>query len=162
MRNYFLAFFAAVCVCGALSVHGAAVPPADQSAIVAFTQKAVAGALDYDQGNRGSLMDAQGDFTSDGWREFMQWLQGYIDDKGAPTGSSLFTPTGDPAVKQQENGMTRLRIAGTLKQESKNAYGGISRATYRVVIDVQTGGDPLKIEHLKTIMCGGASAELCQ
>jgi hypothetical protein len=161
MRNSFIVLIVAVCLCGPRWVQSASVPPTNQTVIVDFTQKAVARALDYDQGNRGSLMDAQDDFTSDGWREFMQWLQGYLDDKGAPTGSSRFTSTGDPIVKHQENGVTRLTIPGTLKQESKNAHGGISRAIYRVAIDVRVGGDPLKIQHLKARICGGASTE-CQ
>ena len=152
MRNSFIVLIVAVCLCGPRWVQSASVPPTNQAAIVSFTQKAVVRALDYDQGDRGSLMDAKDDFTPTGWREFMQWLQGYLDDKGAPTGSSRFTSTGDPVVKHQENGVTRLTIPGTLKQEN-----GISRATYRVAIDVQVGGDPLKIQHLKTITCGGAS-----
>ena len=152
MSNSFVVLIVAVFLGGPRWVQTASVAKTDQAAIVAFTQKAVARALDYDQGDRGSLMDAQDDFTPDGWREFMQWLQGYLDSKGAPTGSSLFTSTGDPVVKHQENGVTRLTIPGILKQES-----GISKTTYRVAIDAQVGGNPLKIQHLKTITCGGAS-----
>ena len=129
----------------------------DQASALEFAQKAVVRVLDYDQGNRESLMDAQDDFTPEGWREFMKWLNGYLDEKGAPLGSSHFTPTGDPVVKRQENGVTALEIPGVLKQESKNARGGIFRTTYRATIEVQVGGNPLKIEHLKTTTCGGAS-----
>ena len=162
MRNSFVVLIVAVFLGGPRWMQTASVAKTDQAAIVDFTQKAVARALDYDQGNRGSLMDAQDDFTSDGWREFMQWLQGYLDSKGAPTGSSLFTSTGDPVVKHQENGVTRLTIPGILKQESKNTYGGISKTTYRVSIDVRVGGNPLKIQHLKAIICAGASTKSCQ
>lgn len=119
-----------------------------------FAKKAVPRALDYDQGNRASLVDAQDDFTEEGWREFMNWMGGYVDDKGSPTGSSLFTATGEAVVKSQENGIVRLTIPGTLKQQSKNAYGGLSAATYRVTVDVELGGSPLKIRHLKTTTCG--------
>jgi hypothetical protein len=161
MRNSFVVLIVAVFLGGPRWVQTASVAKADQAAIADFTQKAVARALDYDQGNRGSLMDAQNDFTSDGWREFMQWLEGYLDATGAPTGSSLFTSTGDPIVKYQENGVTQLTIPGILKQESKNAYGGISRTTYRVSIDARVGGNPFKIQHLKTIVCLGASTESC-
>ena len=38
----------------------------DQTAAIDFVQKAVPRALDYDQGNRQSLMDAEEDFTPDG------------------------------------------------------------------------------------------------
>ena len=68
----------------------------DQTAAIDFVQKAIPRALDYDQGNRQSLMDADEDFTPDGWREFMKWLAGFLDDKGAPTGSSLFTAKAHP------------------------------------------------------------------
>ena len=102
MRNSFVVLIVAVFLGGPRWVQTASEAKTDQAAIVDFTQKAIARALDYDQGNRGSLMDAQDDFTSDGWREFMQWLQGYLDGSGAPTGSSVFTPTGDAIMKHQE------------------------------------------------------------
>jgi hypothetical protein len=156
MRNSFAVLIVAVFLGGPRWLQTASGAKTDQAAIVDFTQKAVARALDYDQGNRGSLMDAQDDFTSDGWREFMQWLDGYLDAKGAPTGSSLFTSTGDPVVRHQENGVSQLTIPGILKQES-----GISKATYRVSIDVRVGGSPFKIQYLKTITCGGASTVPC-
>ena len=152
MRNSCVVLIVALFMGGPRWVQGASVATADQAAIVGFAQKAVARALTYEQGNRMSLMDAQDDFTPEGWREFMKWLDGFLDDKGAPTGSSLFTSTGDPVVKHQENGVTRLTIPGILKQES-----GISKTTYRVAIDAQVGGNPLKIQHLKTVTCGGAS-----
>jgi hypothetical protein len=87
----------------------------------------------------------------------MKWLEGYLDDKGAPTGSSEFTATGAPIVKHEENGVTTLTVPGLLKQESKNAYDGVLRATYRAMIDVQVTGNPLKIARLKATTCGGAS-----
>ena len=77
MRNSFVVLIVAVFLGGPRWVQTASEAKTDQAAIVDFTQKAIARALDYDQGNCGSLMDAQDDFTSDGWREFMQWLQGY-------------------------------------------------------------------------------------
>ncbi len=103
-----------------------------------------------------SLTDAQEDFTVEGWAELMKWLNGFIDDKGAPTGSSQFTATGETIVRSSENGVIRLAIPGTLKQQTQNPYGGISTTTYRVLVDVQVGGTPLKIEHLKTTTCGAA------
>src|SRR6266404_1909297 len=131
MRNTFVVVIVAIFLCGSMqTTHGT---KTDQAAVI--------------------------DFTSDGWREFMQWLEGYLDGNGAPTGSSLFTLTGDPVVKRQENGVTRLTIPGILKQESKNAGGGISKATYRVTIDVQVGGNPFKIQHLKTIICVGVATQ---
>src|SRR2546426_659712 len=73
---------------------------ADQTAAIDFAQKAVQWALDYDQGKReSSMMDAQDEFAPEGWREFMTWLDGYIDDKGARlfsltlTSSTMSLPT---------------------------------------------------------------------
>ena len=125
-----------------------------QLAAMDFAKAAVPRALNYEQGSRSSLIDAQDDFTPEGWQEFMKWLHEYVDDKGAPTGSSLFTSTGDAVVKSQEAGAVRLAIQGTLKQQSKNAYGGLSTTTYRVTVDIEVGGNPLKIRHLKTTTCG--------
>ena len=125
-----------------------------QLAVVDFAKAAIPRALNYEQGNRSSLIDAQDDFTPEGWQEFMTWLHEYVDDKGAPTGSSLFTSTSDAVVKSQEAGAIRLAIQGTLKQQSKNANGGLSTTTYRVTVDIEAGGNPLKIRHLKTTTCG--------
>jgi hypothetical protein len=67
------------------------IPTSDNTAAIAFAEKAVPRALDYEQGKRASLVDAKDDFTPEGWTELMKWLDGFIDDKGAPTGSSVFT-----------------------------------------------------------------------
>jgi hypothetical protein len=128
----------------------------EQTAAIEFVQKAAPRALDYVQGNRESLMDAEEDFTPDGWREFMKWLAGFLDDKGAPTGSSLFTATGAAVVKSIGNDAIRLAIPGTLKQ---SAYGGLSRTTYQVTVDVEVNGNPLKIRHLQTRTCGAKPCE---
>ena len=131
----------------------------DQTAAIDFVQKAVPRALDYDQGNRQSLVDVEDDFTPDGWREFMKWLAGFLDDKGAPTGSSRFTATGATVVKSKGNDAIRLAIPGTLKQQSKNAYGGLSTTTYRVTVDVEVNGNALKIQYLQTRTCGAKPCE---
>jgi hypothetical protein len=125
-----------------------------QLAPIDFAKAAVPRALNYEQGNRSSLIDAQDDFTPEGWGEFMKWLQEYVDDKGAPTASSVFTSTGDIIVTSQEAGAIRLAIQGMLRQQSKNAYGGLFIATYRVTVDVELAGNPPRIRHLKTTTCG--------
>lgn len=134
-----------------------------QGSIVSFAQSGVSRALNYVQGDSKSLVDAKDDFTSAGWIEFMKRMDGWLDEKGAPKGSSLFTSTGDVVVKSAASGETRVIISGVLKQETKNAYGGISTTTYRIVADVLVGGSPLKILHLETRTCGGATtAASCQ
>src|SRR5439155_22880429 len=130
----------------------------EQTAAIEFVQKAAPRALDYVQGNRESLI-AEEDFTPDGWREFMKWLAGFLDDKRAPTGSSRFTATGATVVKSKGNDAIRLAIPGTLKQQSKNAYGGLSTTTYRVTVDVEVNGNALKIQYLQTRTCGAKPCE---
>ena len=120
----------------------------DQDDVIDFAQKAVPLTLNDDQGNRESLVDAQNDFTTDGWSEFMTWLDGFVDGQGAPTGSSHFTATGDVLVKSHSDGVTRLSVPGTLKQEST----GLATTTYRVAVDVEVSDNPLKIRHLKAVV----------
>jgi hypothetical protein len=117
-----------------------------------FAQKAVVLALDYKQGDRESLMDAQEDFTAAGWSEFMKRMDGWLDDKGAPLSSESFHSSGDTVVKSRENGIIHLSIPGTLKQSQNK-----SSTTYRVVVDVQLGGEPIRIEHLELTTGGGTA-----
>jgi len=125
---------------------------ADQKSVADFAQTAAVRALDYKQGDRASLMDAEKDFTAKGWSEFMKRLQGWLDDKGAPLGSSLFTPTADAVMKGEGNGVVHVTIPGTLKQSQNK-----SSTTYRVVVEVALAGKPMKIELLEVRTCGGGS-----
>jgi hypothetical protein len=53
----------------------------------------------------------------------------------------------------QENGIVHVRIAGTLKQTHDQ-----SRPTYRVRMQIQAGGKPVRITRLEQTMCAGAAA----
>ena len=163
MVRYFIVFIGVSLLGGPAPVQAVPQSTTDQAAILNSAQGAVARALNYDQGDSRSLIDAENDFTVDGWREFMKRMDGWLDDKGAPQGSSHFTSMGETVVKIQQNGVVRLIIPGVLKQEVKNAYGGISSSTYRVVIDVQAVSNPFKIVQLETRTCGGTTtAASCQ
>ena len=62
--------------------------------------------------------------TPEGWREFMTWLAGYVDDKGCPTGSSVFTATGDHAEELRaflEANKDKLKLKG--QREAAGAPG---------------------------------------
>ena len=148
MRHFCCSLVVTLSLGAGLMATGESLAPID------FAKAAVSRALDYEQGNRASLVDAQDDFTPEAWSEFMKWLQEYVDDKGAPTGSSLFTATGEVVVKSEQAGVFRVAIDGTLKQQSRNAYGGTLAATYRVTVDIELTGHPPKIIHLKTTTCG--------
>jgi hypothetical protein len=155
IRNAVVMFAVALCLGSLGGSRSIWATTADQTAVIDFARMAVLRALNYDEGNRDSLIDAQGDFTPEGWSEFMKWLDGFVDAQGAPTGSSRFTITGDVVVKSQGNGVTRLSIPGTLKQEST----GRATTTYRVIVDVEVSDKPLKIRHLKTKYCGTQPCE---
>jgi hypothetical protein len=121
-------------------------PPPVQTApdIPGFVRTAVARALNYNQGDRPSLVDAQDDFTTDAWREFMRRMDGWLDENGAPLGNSSFTATGDAIIKGYDLGVMHLTIPGTLKQSQNQ-----SSTTYQVLVDVQVSGIPPKITHLE-------------
>jgi hypothetical protein len=130
-------------------------PPAktDQDAIIAFSEKAAVRALNFRQGELASLTQARVDFTSAGWTDFLQHMQGFLDEKGAPTFSSSFVPSAGAVIVAQENGTVHVRIAGTLKQTHDQ-----SSATYRVKIQIQAGGKPVRITRLEQTMCAGSAA----
>ena len=73
----------------------------------------------------------------------MKHMEGWLDQKGAPTFTSNFVPSRDAVVLGLENGVVHLRIPGTLKQTQNQ-----SSTTYRAAIDVRAGGKPTKIQHL--------------
>jgi len=122
----------------------------DQS--VGLIQKAAVRALNFEQGDSRSLNRSRGDFTPQGWDEFMNHMQGFIDAKGAPIFSSKFVPAGNPVIVSKD-GTIRLKIPGTLTQTQ-----GKSSTSYRLRIEVQASGTPPKMEHLEQITCAGASA----
>ena len=123
----------------------AGVPTKDQAAVVNFAQSAAVRALDFEQGNLQSLLDARDDFTLDGWNDFMKHMRGYVDAKGVPQFSQRFVPSGDPVLIDEKDGIVHLTIRGRLKQTHD-----ISSTTYdHVEIDVRVGGTPIKIQHLE-------------
>jgi hypothetical protein len=118
----------------------------EQAAIVEFAKMAVIQALKYSHGDPHSLIDAQDPFTAEGWREVMKRMEGWLDSKGAPLGSSSFIPSGDVVITGQENGVIRLTVPGVLKQSQNTT------TTYRVVVEVRMNGNPVKIGHLEPIV----------
>jgi hypothetical protein len=129
-----------------------AVTGTDQSAIVAFAQKAAVRAVNFHEGDAESLARARADFTPEGWKDFMKHMEGYLDPKGAPAFNSSFVPSGNARVLDEKDGIVHVRIPGTLKQSNK-----VSSTTYRAALDVRAGGNPIKIERLEQVTCAGAS-----
>jgi hypothetical protein len=123
--------------------------PSEQqrAAVIEFAKKAAVAALNFDAGDRQSLIRAQDDFSPEGWSEHLKTQSGYLDEHGAPTYNSRFVPSGGAVVMGEEGDSMRIRIPGTLTQSTK-----IARTDYRHAgIDVTVGGKPLKIRRLQTI-----------
>jgi hypothetical protein len=121
------------------------------AATIDFVQKAVMRALNFAQGDRAGFLAAKDDFTPQGWSSYAKHMDGFLDDRGAPTFSSELRPSGKAAVIGSQNGIVHLSIPGTLKQTHNT-----SSTTYRIKIDVIAGGQPIKLEKVETVTCGGA------
>ncbi len=125
----------------------------DQAAMVAFAQKAAVQALNFRQGDLESLTAVRSDFTPEAWQEYMKHMEGFLDENGAPTYGSSFVPSRSPVVLAQQEGMVQIRIPGKLTQTRNR-----TSTTYsRFAVEVQVGGDPIKIRRLEQLTCRAAS-----
>lgn len=136
---------------------------ADQATVVRVAAKAAIAAINFREGDAAGLARARADFTPEGWKKFLQHMEGFLGPKGAPTFTSKFVPSGDPTVLAVDHGVVRFRIPGTLTQSSK-----LGRTTYRAAVEVSAlrdsmlhGGEPIKIQDLEQITCAGTSTT-CQ
>lgn len=126
-----------------------------QSPDIAAVQKTAVAALNFRQGDIGGFNRARTDFTADGWKDFIKHMEGFLDEKGAPTFSSSFVISRDAAVLDEKDGVVHLRIPGTLTQSNQ-----LGKTTYRAAIELYAarGADTrIKIQHLEQITCVGAS-----
>jgi hypothetical protein len=125
-----------------------AAPTKGQAAVVRFARSAAVRALNFEQGNLKSLLDARDDFTPGGWDEFMKHMKGYVDDQGVPQFSQSFVASSDPVVideKDAKDGIVHLTIRGKLKQTHDS-----SSTTYEhVEIDIRVAVTPMRIQHLE-------------
>ena len=125
----------------AVEVPAGRAPNREQTAIVTFVQRAAVRAVNFGQGDAAGLTASRGDFTDDAWKDFINHMQGFLDEKGAPTFTSSFVVSGPAKVLDERNGTVRFIIPGTLTQSSK-----LGKTTYRAVLEVSAGGEPLKIQ----------------
>jgi hypothetical protein len=132
----------------------------DQDTIIASAQDAAVRAVNFRQGDAEGWKRGRRDFTPDGWKEFVKHMQGWLDEKGAPTFSSNFVPSRNAVVIGNENGVAHFRIPGTLTQRRNG-----SRTTYPAAIEVYVfrdllihGGSSIKLKHLEQITCAGPSS----
>jgi len=162
MRGHFKVFAITVFLGIPVFAQNAAPSRLDQAAIVGFSQKAAIAALNFQQGDAVGFARAHDDFTSDGWKDFIKRMEGFLDQKGAPTFTSSFVAARGATVLDEKEGVLHLRIPGTLTQSSN-----LGRTTYRAAIEVYVlpnrtaGGRTIKIQRLEQITCAGASTA-CQ
>ena len=147
------AFFVMILAATSMSAQTQNAAKTDQATIVKVAAKAAIAALNFPRGDTASLMRARVDFTPQGWKEFMRHMDGFLDQKGAPTFTSSFVPSKGPTVLSENRGGVHFRVPGTLTQSNK-----LSRTTYRAAIEVYAaGGKSVKIQRLEQITCVGAS-----
>ena len=155
MRRDRIAFFLTLITSTVLIAQGQRAATADRDAIVAFAHKTALQAVNFRQGDIESLARSRPNFTADAWKDFMKHMEGFLDQKGAPTFGSSFVPSGKAMVLGEEKGIVHLRILGTLKQTQN-----LSSTIYRgAAIDVFAGGQPTRIQRLEQLTCGGAGCQ---
>jgi hypothetical protein len=86
-----------------------------------FAKQVAERALDFSEGNIASLKDTRDDFTSDGWKSFLE-LEQVPNDTAAPEFSSEFTASADPVIIKDQAGAVGLAIPG----EPEMASGSVS------------------------------------
>jgi hypothetical protein len=131
----------------------------DRTTAANFGQEAAIAALNFQQGDAAGFNRARENFTPDGWKDFMKHMEGFLDEKGAPTFTSSFVARRKATVLSESEGVIHLRIPGSLTQSNE-----IGRTTYgRAAIEVHLLRDPAsdekpaKIQLLKSITCLGTS-----
>lgn len=127
-----------------------------RSDLVSFGQNAAIAALNFQQGDAAGFNRARDNFTAEGWKDFLKHMEGFLDEKGAPTFTSSFVASRDATVVDQKEGVLHLRIPGTLTQSSK-----IGKTTYKAAIEVDVLRSPAKIQRLEQVTCVGSSTA-CQ
>ncbi|MBB2483641.1 hypothetical protein H5407_00215 [Mitsuaria sp. WAJ17] len=121
-----------------------------------FAERLAVEALNFRQGDLGSLADSKPFFTAAGWADFSKRLTGFVDPQGAATFTSSFTPSGPAIATKKEHESLTVTVPGVLKHESRNPQGGVSTTSYRAEIDIRVSASPFKIELLVPRTCGGA------
>jgi hypothetical protein len=158
MRTNVARILTALLLCVPVFAQNAAAQGPDRGALAAFGEKAAIAAVNFHEGDMAGFTHARADFTPDGWKGFVQHMQGFLGPKGEPTFTSSFVASGSATVLDEKDGVLHLRIPGTLTQSSK-----LGRTTYRAALDVyvladpSTGGKSFKIQRLDQVTCGASS-----
>lgn len=128
-----------------------------QARTINSVQKAAVAALNFPQGDAAAFNRARADFTGDGWKDFLAHMQGFLDEKGAPTFTCSFIVKHDARLLDEKDGVLHIRIPGSLTQSNKLGRTVYDRAAIEVrAIQDQSAGR-IKIQKLEQITCVGAS-----
>ncbi len=127
---------------------------ASQAKTLRSVEKTSQMAINFNQGDMNSLIDAEDYFSPDGWNKFIDSLTGYLDKNGAPNFSQSFNKSGESLDVRRENGVLYFIMPGILEHVSENKYGGISKATYLIEIEVRFNENSSKIVYVKNRTCG--------
>ena len=126
------------------------------SDLVTFGQNAAIAALNFQEGDAVGFNRAHVNFTPEGWKAFLKHMEGFLDEKGAPTFTCSFVASHDATVLSEKEDVLHLKIPGTLKQSNK-----LGRTTYKAALEVDMLRTAAKIQRLEQITCVGSSTA-CQ
>lgn len=140
-----------------VSAHGAQSGAGSQAAFIASAQSIAVAAVTFREGDAAGFDRARANFTADGWKDFVKHMQGFLDQRGAPTFTSTFVAAHDATLVGQQDGVFVLRIPGTLTQNNK-----LGRTTYRAALEVHAildsdSTNTVKIQQLTQITCANNS-----
>jgi len=130
----------------------AAQAPAGHEAAMAFALRVSTQVLTFRQGDQSAFEHMDTQFTPEGWTQFLAHLEGWRDEKGAPTFSSTFQAAGGSRVVDEQGGIVHVRIPGTLVQTQDHM-----KATYRIAVDVWLNENPFAVRRLTQTTCLGGS-----
>src|SRR5215472_17546348 len=101
------------------------------SDLVTFGQNAAIAALNFQEGDAAGFNRAHVNFMPEDWRAFLKHMEGFLDEKGAPTFTCSFVASHDATVLSEKEDVLHLRIPGTLTQSNK-----LGRTPYKAALEV--------------------------
>src|SRR5215468_2026367 len=110
----------------------------EQAAIVRLGQQAAIAALNFQQGDAAGFTRSREDFTTDSWKNFVKSMEGFLDQKGAPTFTSSFVAAHHATVVDEKEGVLHIKIPGTIRSPTP-------------------GSRAIQIQRLEQITCDGTS-----
>lgn len=131
----------------------------DRERSVALAQRAALAAVNFRQGDAAGFARARAEFTPDGWKDFVKHMEGFLDEKQAPTFTSSFIAARDARVLDENNGVLHLKVPGKLTQSNQLGKTTYDRAAIEAYVlrDQTAGGTSVKIQRLEQITCAKAS-----